>query len=402
MERYVILKMPRSRMRGPSGVRTSEGVAEPPTISVERISRSEAADAERDDEVRAVTPVMPTALIEPFDGESGDANGDSWGIAAVGADRSPFNGASVSVAVLDTGIDRAHPAFGGLKPIEEDFSGNGNGDRQGHGTHCAGTIFGRDAGGRIGIARGVTRILIGKVLRDDGRGDSEMVFKAMQWALQQRADVISMSLGFDFPGMVSRLVADGWPADLATSVALEAYRGNLRMFDAIMSVLKSQAAFGASPLVVAASGNQSRRQVKKDYRIAASLPAAAQDVMSVGAVSRDGVGFRVADFSNTQPWVAAPGVDIRSAWPGGGTKSISGTSMACPHVAGVAALWWQALQSSAGKQMLPTSPPGSEQAREKMRSAPMTLRTTAMASCKLRSAPRSNPRRSSKSRARAI
>ena len=63
---------------------------------------------------------------------------------------------------------------------------------------------------------------------------------ALTWAMQERADIISMSLGFDFPGMVAGLTADGWPVDLATSTALEAYRGNLRMFDAIMAVVKAQ------------------------------------------------------------------------------------------------------------------------------------------------------------------
>ena len=66
----------------------------------------------------------------------------------------------------------------------------------------------------------MSRALDCKVLDKHGSGEAEMVFKAMQWALDERADVISMSLGFDFTGMVSDMVADNWPADLATSVAL--------------------------------------------------------------------------------------------------------------------------------------------------------------------------------------
>ena len=251
------------------------------------------------------------------------------------------------MAVLDTGIDRDHPAFAGMTLVEKDFSDHGNGDRNGHGTHCAGTIFGRNDGRqRVGIARGVERALIGKVLGDDGAGQSEMIFQALTWAMEQQADIISLSLGFDFPGMVLRLTADGWPLDLATSTALEAYGGNLRMFDAIMAVLKAQAAFGVAPLVIAAAGNESRRSLKHDYRIATSLPAAAEDVISVAAIGRSNSKFKVADFSNIQARLAAPGVDITSAWPGGGLRTISGTSMACPHVAGVAALWWQFLRQA--------------------------------------------------------
>ncbi|MGU3422997.1 S8 family peptidase [Methylobacterium sp. D54C] len=286
---------------------------------------------------------MPTRLIVPLPAASRDTTG--WGIAAVGADRSRRTGAGVKVAVLDTGIERDHPAFRGVDLVERDFTGKGSGDRQGHGTHCAGTIFGRDVGSaRIGVARGVTHALIGKVLGDDGSGTSEMIFSALRWAMDAGADIVSMSLGFDFAGMVSQRVADGWPADLATSDALEAYRGNLRMFDALMAVLRANASFGASPLVVAAAGNESKRGVDKRYRIAASLPAAADGVLSVAAVGRHGAGYSVADFSNSLARVAAPGVDIRSAWPGGALATLSGTSMACPHVTGVATLWWEALR----------------------------------------------------------
>ncbi|AKU12008.1 subtilisin-like protease [Azoarcus sp. CIB] len=193
------------------------------------------------------------------------------------------------------------------------------------------------------------RALIGKVLGDDGSGQSDMIFNALTWAMQERADIISMSLGFDFPGMVAGLTRDGWPIDLATSNALEAYRGNLRMFDAIMGVVKAQAAFGISPLIVAAAGNESRRSVNREYRIAASLPAAADDVISVAAVGRAAERYAVADFSNSLANIAGPGVDITSAWLGGGLHTISGTSMACPHVAGVAALWWEFLRRSGAR-----------------------------------------------------
>ncbi len=317
------------------------------TIESAQLSRSEVLDAAQDPAVRGMARIMPTALIRPFDVPAQGAARLAWGVGAVLADVSHFDGDGATVAILDTGIDSAHPAFAGVTLVEQDFSDSGNGDRQGHGTHCAGTVFGRDVDGtRIGIARGVKRALIGKVLDDTGAGTSDALFRAIPWAIQGGAHVVSMSIGFDFPGYAQRLQQGGMPPALATSMALEAYRGNMRFFDALMDMVQAGAAFSQSGVVVAASGNESHVEVRPDFRIGASLPAAAEGVLAVGAVEKVGNGLRIADFSNTFPQLCAPGVDILSAKLGGGLASMSGTSMACPHVAGVAALWWQAIRAS--------------------------------------------------------
>lgn len=343
MDKYLILKRPFSSLtsvkRGAS-YKALEGA----TLVVERMPRHAVADLGRDPQVAAIAQPMAIKLIKPLHSAAKPLpSGDAWGIASVQADQSPYTGAGVKVAVLDTGIDRDHPAFAGMNLLEQDFTGEGNGDVEGHGTHCAGTIFGQDVDGRrIGVARGISQALIGKVLGQHS-STTEMLFEGMQWALRERANIISMSLGFDFPGEVEKKVQAGWPADLATSIALEQFCGNLRLFDALMAMFKTQSIFNAAPLVIAAAGNESRRSINGDYKIAASLPAAAEGVLSVAAGSSTGLLYDIAEFSNSYPDLTAPGVDVVSAWPGGKLHSIGGTSMACPHVTGVAALWWEHL-----------------------------------------------------------
>ena len=154
----------------------------------------------------------------------------AWGLDAVGASSSGQDGDGVTVAVLDTGIDKAHPAFAGLPFADEDlvdFIADEAGkpgsaeDDHGHGTHVAGTIFGRTVGGiRIGIAPGIRKVLIGKVLGLQG-GSTEAVFNAIEWRWTA-ADVISMSLGCNFPGFVKRLVDE---LRLPTEIAAHAAAG---------------------------------------------------------------------------------------------------------------------------------------------------------------------------------
>ena len=360
MREYIVLRdMQPARTNEPFGgtrgrILESMVPAPPePRLEVAQMDKNDVRDVARDPEVAAIAPSMPTRLIAPFGTSADEAaaagKGDSWGVAAVGADTSTFTGAGVKVSILDTGIDAGHAAFKGVTITQQDFSGSGDGDKQGHGSHCAGTVFGRDVSkARIGIARGVTEVLIGKVLGDDGGGGSDMLFRGIQWAVQNGANVISMSLGFDFPGMVKSLVGQNWPADLATSRALEAYRANLRMFDALMGMVRASEGFGPGTVVVAAAGNESERQQDPDYEIAVSLPAAAEGVVSVGAVGQGGTAGKlvIAPFSNTFPQVSAPGVAIKSVKVGGGLRELNGTSMACPHVAGVTALWWEAVRAS--------------------------------------------------------
>jgi len=323
-------------------------------VESQELQDREASDLRRDPKVDAVVPSMPFALIAPVANAMEEST--AWGIEAVGATSSEQDGEGVTVAILDTGIDKAHPAFTGVTFADDDLMdfiadeagkpGSAD-DHHGHGTHVAGTIFGRDIDGiRIGVARGVKKALIGKVLGTEG-GPTEAIFSAIEWALKRKADVISMSLGMDFPGFVKLLEEKlGLPQDIAVSRALEAYRENMRLFDRLAALVEARVANGRGALLVAASGNESRRSDNPEFTVATAPPAAADGFVSVGAVSRTGnkhAPFAVAPFSNTGCLFAAPGVGILSAKRGGGLVCSSGTSMATPHVAGVMALWTQKL-----------------------------------------------------------
>jgi len=320
-------------------------------LTVERVEATpeQAPDIRTAESVYAAAPVMPLRLVEPEDSTaepSGEAS--TWGVHAVGADTSPFDGSGVTVAVLDTGIDSDHPAFASVEITQKDFTGEGDGDAHGHGTHCAGTILGADIEGlRIGVAPSVDRVLVGKVLGQRG-GDTQSILDAMTWAVTEGAQVISMSLGIDFPGMVESLRGKGVPDRAATSMALAAYRDNVRIFDAITDLARLAGPFGHGAMIVAASGNESRRKpspgADETYVLDAAPPATADGILSVGALSDQEGEYAIAPFSNANPDLSGPGVDIISAAAGGGLRALSGTSMATPHVAGVAALWAQKLQ----------------------------------------------------------
>lgn len=208
-------------------------------------------------------------------------------------------GAGVRVAVLDTGCDLVHSEFEGAIRAHANFTDAPDvSDNQGHGTHVAGTIGARENDkGVLGVAPDC-ELLIGKVLGDDGSGYGEWIAAGIDWAVQNGAHLISMSLGSAFE--------------------------DREITGAIVRAVKS------GVWCICAAGNDGRPN-------SVNWPAKHPAAIAVGATDDRG---RVAEFSSRgkQVDVAAPGVNILSAWPGGKFARISGTSMATPFVTGCIAL----------------------------------------------------------------
>jgi serine protease AprX len=233
-------------------------------------------------------------------------------------------GQGVKVAVVDTGIDPEHADFAGRIVAVTDFTGEGTADNNGHGTHVAGIIAGSGAasdGQYRGVAPGAS-LMAAKVLKGDGTGLMSDVMAGIEWAVQQGAQVINLSLG-------------GPPTPCDGSDALSA---------------TCDAAVQAGVVVCVAAGNSgpSARSV--------GSPGCARQVITVGAAVASPTDYdTIADFSSrgptadgrVKPDVALPGVDIAAARARGTSMGrpindfytqASGTSMATPHASGVAAL----------------------------------------------------------------
>jgi subtilisin family serine protease len=270
----------------------------------------------------------------------------TWGLQATEVVSSPRTGRGIRVAVLDTGVDLAHPDLAGRAVTATSFvPGQSAQDGHGHGTHCVGTACGPRtvAGSRgYGVAP-EAEVLVGKVLSDEGSGTDAEILAGIAWAVRNGCQVISMSLGADTPEPSPAYTAAG------------------------------RRALDQGSLIVAAAGNNADRGSGEIGFVGA--PANSPDVLAVGALD---ALLEVASFSarstalpGGQVDLAAPGVDVYSSWPVPTCyDTISGTSMATPHIAGLAALWaeetglrgrelWWALDRASRRLPLPSVDVGS-------------------------------------------
>ncbi len=226
-----------------------------------------------------------------------------------------IDGTGINVSVIDTGVYASHPDIAGrvLKWVDYVNDGNSPYDDNGHGTHVAGTVGGNGSQGTTtGVAPNVS-LFAAKVLDRKGDGYESDVISAIQWSIENKAEIISMSLGGSRDHIVTQAVNN---------------------------------AINAGVVVVAAAGNEG------PLAETISFPAGEKNVIAVGAVDSSDMN---ASFSSqgpitvdgeilTKPDVSAPGVNINSLLlnSSGYTNAYSGTSMATPHVSGTAALVLQA------------------------------------------------------------
>ncbi len=269
----------------------------------------------------------------------------TWGLQATGASTSSRRGTGIKLAVLDTGLDLRHPDLAGRNIVSQSFiAGEAVQDGHGHGTHCIGTSCGplSPAGSRRYGVASEAQIFAGKVLGNAGNGGDSNILAGIDWAVRNGCRVISMSLGADV-----RWVSTAY--ETAGRRALE-----------------------AGSLIIAAAGNNADRPRSKGF---VGVPANAKSIMAVGAVDPRLAIARFSARSNIfasggQVDIAGPGVDVYSAAPMPTRYAThSGTSMATPHVAGIAALWatagggngsalWSTLVRTARRLSLPASDVG--------------------------------------------
>ncbi|MBI4872177.1 MAG: S8 family serine peptidase [Candidatus Riflebacteria bacterium] len=264
------------------------------------------------------------------DAAAAEAGAQLWGLEKVGAARvwnvHGLRGEGIAVGHIDTGVDASHPAMVGKVLRFKDFV-NGRAepyDDDGHGTHTAGTL----CGSGLGVAP-AAKLIVAKALDSTGTGMLSTLLAAMQWMLDPDGDPAT----HDAPVCVS----NSWGIERKAMTDLGAEE--TFFWDAVQAWRDA----GTLPLFAAGNTGAGTEVVPGVYPIA--LAVGATDALDGSPAYSAGGPSTWNGLTRIKPDLCAPGAAIVSAVPGGKMQSLNGTSMACPHVAGVVALVKQARPS---------------------------------------------------------
>lgn len=284
------------------------------------------------EDVAQVSMDRPVLFEEPPANSPEEIREDEWtyGLKVLGVDkvRAKYNltGKGVKVGVLDTGIDANHPDLKGKVVAWGDFAGTSETakDAHGHGTHCAGTIAGGNTSGKqIGVAPNA-QLVIGRIFGDNGGATLAGIIKAMNWMTDPDGNPDTD----DAPDLVS----NSWGGR----------QGSMASEKSMWNIVSSWRELNIVPVFAAGNSGPRPKTVGTPGGYPHSFAVGATDSNDKIAYfsSRGPITWEGKDY--VKPEVSAPGVNVYSAKPGGGYQSMSGTSMACPHVAGLVALMLEA------------------------------------------------------------
>lgn len=307
-----------------------------------RVDRATLRELKKMNQIEAISHDEIIMLDKPEKGSDLEPGSDlTYGLNLIKARKAwemGYQGQDIVVGVLDSGIDMDHPALEGLTVLARDFTQDGHtDDRNGHGTHVAGTIAGNDVNGTaIGVAP-KAKLIIAKIFDKRGSSQSSVILRAMEWMLDPDGDPMTD----DAP----RVVSNSWGTNSMFALGFK-------------NIVQQWVRFEIFPSFAAGNAGPGWMSMGAPGRYPFAFSVGALDAKrKIARFSSRGPSFWLDRWGsaeepnkshqwwqgwwpkfNKKPEISAPGVNVYSAQPGGTYTRLSGTSMATPHLTGVIAL----------------------------------------------------------------